>query len=200
MTTAERTPPPPTVPDAAWLEARFGAGSLWRPDEADLPAELAHQESREFLTTVGFPAVEIGLIGFDSTHLRDPQRRHTFDADEVYGRRRPDDHSPPENFCFCFCLHYEDMLMLDAAAGDIDHYDPNGWDHGQGYKGTVASSLHSLAVLLGLLAERAEAIDALEDEDARATAVEELRERMIAFDAYVEEAPFWDEVFEYLAD
>ncbi|MFI0814978.1 SUKH-4 family immunity protein [Streptomyces sp. NPDC021098] len=198
MTTAEQTPP--TVPDAAWLEARFGAGSLWRPAESELPEELTDRASREFLTTIGFPAVEIGLIGFDSTHLRDPGRRHTFDADEVYGRRRPDDHSPPENFCFCFGLHYEDMLMLDAAAGDIDHYDPNGWDHGEGYKGTVADSLPSLAVLLGLLAERAEAIEALEDdEEARARAVEELRAKMADFDAYVEDAPFWDEMFEYMA-
>ena len=198
MTTTEETPP--RVPDAAWLEARFGAGSLWRPDEAELPAEIPDKASREFLTTVGFPAVEIGPIGFDSTHLRDAERRHTFDADELYGRRYPDDHSPPENFCFCFGLHYEDMLMLDAAAGDIDHYDPNGWDHGEGYKGTVASSLPSLAVLLGLLAERAEAIEEIDDEDARAAAVEELREKMTAFDVYVEDTPFWDEVFEYLAD
>ncbi|WP_063736011.1 SUKH-4 family immunity protein [Streptomyces sp. RTd22] len=199
MTTTEETPP--RVPDAAWLEARFGAGSLWRPAEADLPAELTDQESREFLTTVGFPAVTIDAIRFDSTHLRDAERRHTFDADELYGRRYPDDHSPPESFCFCFGLRYEDMLMLAGALGDIDLYDPNGWDHGRGYKGTVASSLPSLAVLLGLLAERAEAIEAIEDdEEARAEAVGELRARMTAFDAYVEDAPFWDEVFEYLAE
>ncbi|RNG16679.1 SUKH-4 family immunity protein [Streptomyces botrytidirepellens] len=199
MTTTEETPP--RVPDAAWLEARFGAGSLWRPTEADLPAELTDRASREFLTTVGFPAVTIGLIGFDSTHLRDAERRHTFDADEVYGRRRPGEYVPPENFCFCFGRLHEDMLMLAGALGDIDHYDPNGWDHGEGYKGTVASSLPSLAVLLGLLAERAEAIDAIEDdEEARAEAVGKLRAEMTAFDAYVEDAPFWDEVFEYLAE
>ncbi|MGR3931642.1 hypothetical protein [Streptomyces sp. BRA346] len=65
----------------------------------------------------------------------------------------------------------------------------------------MASSLPSLAVLLGLLAERAEAIEAVEDdEEARAEAVGELRARMTAFDAYVEDTPFWDEVFEYLAE
>jgi len=199
MTTTEETPP--RVPDTAWLEARFGAGSLWRPAEADLPAELTDPASREFLTTVGFPAVTIDAIRFDSTHLRDAERRHTFDADELYGRRYPDDHSPPENFCFCFGTHYEDMLMLAGALGDIDHYDPNGWDHGEGWKGTVASSLPSLAVLLGLLAERAEAIEAIEDdEEARAEAAGELRARMTAVDPSVEDAPFWDEVFEYLAE
>lgn len=40
----------------------------------------------------------------------------------------------------------------------------------------------------------------MEDEDARAAAVEELRAEMTAFDGYVEDTPFWDEVFEYLAD
>jgi hypothetical protein len=197
MTTTDRTPP--RVPDAAWLEARFGSGSLWRPDEAALPAELTHQGAREFLTTVGFPAVRIGPIGFDSTHLRDPGEPHAFDADELYGERCPDDDSPPENFCFSLGSRYGDMLMLDAAAGGIDHYDPSGWDHGEGLKGTVASSLPSLAVLLGLLAERVGAIDATGGE-ARAKAVEELREEMTGFDLYVEDAPFWDEVFAYLAE
>ncbi|MET8953271.1 hypothetical protein ACWEO4_21095 [Streptomyces sp. NPDC004393] len=47
----------PPIPDAVWLEERLGEGSLWRPDEAGLPAELTHAESREFLLTVGFPVV-----------------------------------------------------------------------------------------------------------------------------------------------
>ncbi|WP_257232117.1 hypothetical protein [Streptomyces sp. Rer75] len=65
----------------------------------------------------------------------------------------------------------------------------------------MASSLPSLAVLLGLLAERAEAIDAIEDdEEARAEAVGKLRAEMTAFDGYMEDAPLWDGVFEYLAE
>ncbi|MFD0003064.1 hypothetical protein ACFVJ4_11655 [Streptomyces sp. NPDC127178] len=43
----------PAIPDAVWLEERLGKGSLWRPDEGDLPAELTDAASREFLLTVG---------------------------------------------------------------------------------------------------------------------------------------------------
>ncbi|MFF8369605.1 SUKH-4 family immunity protein [Streptomyces lydicus] len=148
----------PLVPDAAWLAARFGADALWRPAEDELPAELTDAATREFLTTVGFPAVVIDVINFDTTHLRadDGEALHPFDADELYGNRYPDDDSPPVNFCFTVGTWGDQMLMLDADSGGIDHYDPNGWDHGAGFKGAAAWSLPDLAVHLGLIAARAD--------------------------------------------
>ncbi|MGY5127084.1 SUKH-4 family immunity protein [Streptomyces nigrescens] len=197
-TTAEDIP---LVPDAAWLEERFGAGSLWRPAEAELPGELTHQQSREFLTTVGFPAVRIDAIGFDATHLRadDGDALHPFDADELYGERYPDDDSPPVNFCFAVGSCGDQMLMLDGELGGVDHYDPNGWDHGAGYRGAAASSLPDLAALLGLIAERSAELDTDDRAVARA-AVAALRELMCGHDAAVEESPFWRTAFWFRAE
>lgn len=196
MPTADNTP---KIPDAAWLEARFGEDSLWRPAEADLPKELSHGTSREFLTTVGFPAVTIDLIDFDSTHLRDDDEPYPFDADELYGKRYPDDDSPPENFCFTIGTRFDQQLMLDAAVGDIDHYDPSGWDHGAGQQGTAASSLPALAVLLGLLVERRDALTS-DDTETRDAAVADLRKRMGDVEPEVYDSSFWADVFEYLSE
>lgn len=187
----------PLVPDAVWLEERLGEGSLWRPDEAGLPAELTHAESRNFLLEVGFPTVHLDVLGIDTGHLRDAEGLLPFDADEIYGERYPDDDSPPENFCFTMATWGDQHLMLDAAVGGITHYDPNGWDHGAGWKGEAADSLPSLAVLLGLLAESSEALGS-PDDAVRAAAVTDLRRRMISQDEYVEDSAFWDEIFDCL--
>ncbi|WP_327687797.1 SUKH-4 family immunity protein [Streptomyces tubercidicus] len=191
----------PQVPDAAWLEQRFGTGALWRPTGAELPAELTDQQTREFLTTVGFPAVRIDAIGFDATHLRDDDgdALHPFDADELHGERYPDDDSPPVNFCFSVGSCGDQMLMLGGELGGIDHYDPNGWDHGAGYKGAAASSLPDLAVLLGLIAERSDELDSDDQATARA-AVAALRELMCRHDAAVEDSPFWRTAFWFRAE
>jgi hypothetical protein len=187
----------PLMPDATWLEERLGEGSLWRPDEAGLPTELTHVGSREFLLTVGFPAVRLGVVGIDTRHLRGGGGMEPFDADEIYGERCPDDDSPPTNFCFTVATRYDQHLMLDAADGGITHYDPNGWDHGAGWKGPAADDLPTLAVLLGLIAESGDALRSADDA-VRTTAVTELRERMIGREAYADDSAFWDEVFEAL--
>ncbi|MFE6102114.1 SUKH-4 family immunity protein [Streptomyces laurentii] len=188
----------PLIPDARWLEERLGRGSLWRPDEAALPAELTDAASREFLTTVGFPAVRLDAVGIDTTSLRDEDGPAVLDADEIYGVRYPDDDSPPANFALCVALWYDQHLMLGAADGGITHYDPNGWDHGAGWKGAAAHSLPRLAVLLGLIAEAGTALEA-EDDAERAAAVAALRARMSACDPTVDDCELWDEVFEDLA-
>ncbi len=180
-----------------WLEERLGEGSLWRPDEAGLPAELTDARSREFLLTVGFPAVHLDVVGIDTRHVRDEDGLEPFDADEIYGNRYPDDDSPPKNFCFTVAVWGDQHLMLDAADGGITHYDPNGWDHGDGWKGLAADSLPLLAVLLGLIAEASDALES-DDDAVRAAAVADLRERMIGQDVYVSESAFWDEIFECL--
>ena len=102
----------PLIPDAVWLEERLAEGSLWRPDEAGLPAELTDARSREFLLTVGFPAVHLDVVGIDTRHLRDEDPLEPVDADEIYGERYPDDDSPPKNFCFTVATRYDQHLML----------------------------------------------------------------------------------------
>ncbi|MFD7459313.1 MULTISPECIES: SUKH-4 family immunity protein [unclassified Streptomyces] len=191
------TPLIPVIPDAVWLEERLGAGTLWRPDEADLPAELTDAESREFLLEVGFPAVRLDVAGIDTRHVRHKDGLEAFDADEIYGNRYPDDDSPPENFCFAVATSGDQHLMLDAADGGITHYDPNGWDHGQGWQGPAADSLPVLAVLLGLIAESSDALRS-DDDAVRTAAVTDLRERMIRRDLNVDDSAFWDEIFENL--
>ncbi|MFJ4922144.1 SUKH-4 family immunity protein [Streptomyces sp. NPDC088725] len=192
----------PRIPDSDWLEARFGKGSLWRPADAELPEKLTDHGSRTFLTTVGYPSVQIDVINFDSSDLRDDTdcgAMQPFDADELYGRRHHDDESPPVNFCFAVGTFYDQQLMLDAAGGRVDHYDPNGWDHADGYQGAAASSLATLALLLGLVAERREALEAATG-DARTAVATELRDRMIETEPLVADSDFWLEVFEYLLD
>ncbi|MFF8908665.1 hypothetical protein [Streptomyces olivaceoviridis] len=183
----------PLVPDAAWLEERLGEGALWRPDEAALPAELTDAGSREFLLTVGFPAVDLDVVGIDTRHVRDQDAWEPFDADEIYGERYPDDDSPPTNFCFTVALWGDQHLMLGAADGGVTHYDPNGWDHGAGWKGLAADSLPVLAVLLGLIAESGDALES-DDDAVRAAVVAALRERMIGLEPYVDDSAFWNEI------
>ncbi|MFI1767698.1 SUKH-4 family immunity protein [Streptomyces sp. NPDC020800] len=187
----------PLIPDAVWLEERLGESSLWRPDAAALPAELTHARSREFLLTVGFPAVHLDVVGIDTRHLRDEDGMEPFDADEIYGERYPDDDSPPKNFCFTVATWYDQHLMLDAADGGITHYDPNGWDHGAGWKGPAADDLPTLAVLLGLIAESSNSLESADDA-VRTAAVTDLRRRMTGQDPYVDDSSFWDEIFESL--
>ena len=99
------------------------------------------------------------------------------------------------NFCFSVGTWADQMLMLDRGNGGIDHYDPNGWDHGAGYRGAATWSLPGLAVLLGLMAECRDGLEA-DDAEVRRTAASELRERMRSHDATVDESPFWEAVFE----
>ncbi|MFE5920642.1 SUKH-4 family immunity protein [Streptomyces sp. NPDC002285] len=184
----------PPIPDAAWLEERLGKGSLWRPDEGGLPAELTDAASREFLLTVGFPAVHLDVVGIDTRHLRDDEDgMEPFDADEIYGRRYPDDDSPPKNFCFTIATWFDQHLMLDAEFGGITHYDPNGWDHGAGWKGEAADSLPTLAVLLGLIAESSEALDSADDA-VRVAAATDLRTRMTVAYYVLDDSAFWDRI------
>ncbi|MFF8729458.1 hypothetical protein ACF073_23600 [Streptomyces sp. NPDC015171] len=77
------------------------------------------------------------------------------------------------------------------------HSDPNGWDHGAGWKGPAADDLLTLAVLLVLIAESRSALESTDDA-VRTTAITELRERMIGREPYTDDSAFWDEVSESL--
>jgi hypothetical protein len=194
--------------DKVWLEDRFGAGSLWQPEESDIPSALTDSGTRTFLTTVGFPAVNLRCAGFDSTHLtKDAGSLEPYDADELYGERFPDDDSPPTNLCFHFGSVSEWMAMVGGEDGYVSHYDPAGWDHADGYQGIIAGSLERFVVLLGMLAEVAERLDMVADglsedeerEKVRKAILDRLRERMVEYDGSVEEgSKFWDDIFEGL--
>ncbi|MEV0372915.1 SUKH-4 family immunity protein [Streptomyces sp. NPDC050636] len=185
-------------PTAKWLESRFGEGSLWRPAEAELPARLEHQETRKFLTTVGFPAVRIDgfleFIDFDSSDLKD-DGPWAEDPDELFGRRTPDDDSPPTKYAFKFGECQQSYLMVDGEWGHVDLYDPNGWDHAAGYAGEAHSSLPVLAGALGLAANFAELLEGPEPLEALA----QFREAIEELDPTVESA-LWEKVTEALEE
>jgi hypothetical protein len=214
--TSASTPPPSDVeiaellsaarnPTAEWLASRFGARSLHRIAEADLPEGLLDPGARQFLTAVGFPAVEIDFIEFESTALHDGgYAQWEFDPDELYGNRTPDEDQTATRFCYTVGTRYEWMIMLDGEHGHLELYDPSGWDHGAGYQGLVASSLAGLAGLLALVDAYSNALaddDETEDEDddkTRRQTLATLREQMGELDSFTQDSTFWDRVFEDL--
>ncbi|MEJ8651706.1 SUKH-4 family immunity protein [Streptomyces sp. MS1.AVA.3] len=185
-------------PTAEWLESCFGTGSLWRPAEADLPKRLEHEETRTFLTTAGFPAVRIDgfleFVDFDSSDLK-VDGPWAEDPDELFGRRTPDDDSPPTKYAFKFGESQGFSLMVDGETGTVDLYDPNGWDHAAGYAGEAHSCLATLAGALGLATKFAPRFEGPEPLEALADfrlAIEEL-------DPLVESA-LWEKVTEALEE
>ncbi|MFI9050694.1 SUKH-4 family immunity protein [Streptomyces sp. NPDC053427] len=186
-------------PTAQWLESCFGVGSLWRPEESELPERLEHEETRKFLTTVGFPAVRIEwfleVFAFDSCELKDEDGPWAEDPDELFGRRRPDDDSPPTKYAFRFGEYEGFALMLDGVAGRIDLYDPNGWDHAAGYGGEVHSSLPALAGALGLATKFAQPLAGPEGPEA----LELFRQAIEELDPDVASV-LWENVFDLLEE
>ncbi|MFD0527024.1 SUKH-4 family immunity protein [Kitasatospora arboriphila] len=98
-------------PTAAWLESCFGPGTVWRPTEAELPASLTNAGVRDFLTTVGVPAVRLSFVDWHSGDL--PEKgMWAEDPDELYGLRRPDDDSPPACHAYCIGTYGVRHLMV----------------------------------------------------------------------------------------
>lgn len=87
--------------------------------------------------------------------------------------------------------------MLDAADGSITHDDPNGWDHGAGWKGPAAEDLPTSALLLGMIAESSKALESTDDA-VRRTALSDLRELMVDWEPYADDSAFWSSVFKSL--
>ncbi|KAF7591413.1 hypothetical protein BBP40_001574 [Aspergillus hancockii] len=193
-------PTPALKPSKRWMEAHFGVHSLWQPIESDLPANLTDVATRSFLTAVGFPAIKLRAIGWDSTHLKTSVGPlDAWDADELYGLRCPDDDSPPVNFAFHLGSVDQWMVMVGGEDGDVAHYDPDGWDHADGYQGLIATSLGRFAGLLWMLSEVVQRLGPIPDEEEEAwkAVMAKLRERMIEYDDCVEEgSKFWDGIFE----
>ncbi|MEU9112946.1 SUKH-4 family immunity protein [Streptomyces sp. NPDC048483] len=186
-------------PTAEWLESCFGAGSLWRPREAELPELLQHEATRKFLTTVGFPAVRIDwlleCIDFDSSGIKEADGPWAEDPDELFGRRTPDDDSPLTKYAFGFGECSGCSLMLDGVTGDIVLYDPNGWDHAAGYAGQAHSSLPILAGALGLATKFREPFEGPKPLEVLGV----FRQAIEALDPGVESA-LWEKVLETLEE
>jgi len=182
-------------PTTGWLESCFGAGTLWRPAVGELPSALRHGPSREFLTSVGFPAVELPMIGFASTDLLagGPWEE---DPDELFGLRYPDDDTPPARYSYCFGRCGQDHLMMYGDTGVIDLYDADGWDHAAGHRGEVHSSLPRLAGALGLLASLTP--DLAGPDSARAQ--QRFRSLLGELDPGAEDSGFWDSILEQIDD
>ncbi|WP_308377658.1 SUKH-4 family immunity protein [Streptomyces sp. ISL-98] len=182
-------------PTAEWLESIFGVGSLWRPTETEIPVRLEDKEARKFLTTVGFPAVRIDFIDFTSAGLPKDGLWEE-DPDELFGRRYPDDDTPPTSYCYGFGTYGGGFhVLLNGPTGDVDVYDPNGWDHAAGYAGWAVSSLPKLAGALGLLKAYEDRLAGPEP----AVAAQELRLLVEQLEAGGESA-FWEHVLEQLED
>ncbi|WP_050514900.1 SUKH-4 family immunity protein [Streptomyces rimosus] len=181
-------------PTAEWLESIFGAGSLWRPTEDELPERLEDTDSRTFLTEVGFPSVHLSFLDYDSTDLT-KDGPWSEDPDELFGNRYPDDDSPPKSYAYGMGESMGYSLMLLGDRGSVSLYDPNGWDHAAGYAGHVADSLPLLAGALGLWASFESRLFG-DDHDAVLREVRELIDEIEP----VEGCRFWEEIFQWLED
>ncbi|KAJ5969628.1 hypothetical protein N7501_005876 [Penicillium viridicatum] len=188
--------------------AHFGAGSLWKPTESELPARLTDADTRRFLTTVGFPLIQCTGIQWDPSGLKKIVGTgvdlYAYDADEIFGRRWADDDSPPVNFWYNFgCVGSDAMVMVDAEDGLIIHYDLGGYGD-QADRGLIASSLPSLLVLLGTIemvikriGEPPQGLSCEAFEKLRTTIFCQVRKIMADYDdCFEDDSCFWEGLLE----
>ncbi|KAE8376959.1 hypothetical protein BDV26DRAFT_264590 [Aspergillus bertholletiae] len=207
------------APSKAWLEACFGANTLWQITESDLDG-LVHGRTRDFLLNVGFPAVKLDGMAFESTYLtQDPESnlKHYVLTDENDLEMHLASSCPPtrcDDIYFHFGNVNECKIMVDAEYGDVWLYEP---DHlryaGAGHyfydapwNNTVAWSLDSFAMLLGMVVVVARDLRAAPWRsfpwgfEARKQILDTLRARINECDYVVAEdtSGFWDDLFEKL--
>ncbi|MEV0650507.1 SUKH-4 family immunity protein [Phytomonospora sp. NPDC050363] len=176
-------------PSAAWLGEIFGDEALWRP--AETPRHLVDTATLAFLREVGFPAVLLDSVGVDATFLP-VKGLWEADTDELFGRRTPDDDSPPTEISYCFATYGESHLMVDGDTGRVEIYVADGWDHGEGYGGLAFDGIAELAGAFGLIARFEPRITG----DDPGSAIAELRAAVT--EPGGEDGPFWTHVFETL--
>ncbi|KAE8342087.1 SUKH-4 immunity protein [Aspergillus arachidicola] len=203
------------APNQAWLEKQFGPGSLWRPQEADLPVDLTNKAAREFLINVGFPSVKLPRMGFNSAHLKEFAGKgnslYSFTGEELYGIHDPEDEVPALSFCLGDV--YNQLVMLESEHGHVFFYNGDCYDSMGRDRGLVAQGLDSLAVLLGMVVAvtkdlREHPLDdldlSLDELERRAEILKRpldiLRGKMRDYDCYAEDAEFWNDLFSELLD
>ncbi|KOC13934.1 hypothetical protein AFLA70_202g001831 [Aspergillus flavus AF70] len=147
------------APTKAWLEAQFGPGSLWQPTEAELPADLTEEETIKFLLNVGFPAVNLTRMGFNSSDLSisayKGQALDGYTADELfdvfnqdYHEDTDEDEGNPPALSFRFGAIRLKLVLLNNKNGTIYFYDPENWFS---HRGVIANGLDTFTVLLGMV-------------------------------------------------
>ncbi|GFF53281.1 hypothetical protein IFM46972_09741 [Aspergillus udagawae] len=202
--------PLPKSPDTAWLRAHFAPDWFWKPTESQLPNNLVHTKTREFLTTTGIPAVICPINEWNSSFLKDngnvDAELYAWDADSIFGRRWADDDSPPVNFCYCIGQLNDAMAMLDAENGMILHFDQGGYGESAD-RGIIADSVPSLLVLLGTVEVTVARMGKMSSNlnrvafdkynDMRLFVLAALREIMSEYDDCAEEGSvFWNAIFD----
>ncbi|WP_169314077.1 SUKH-4 family immunity protein [Streptomyces piniterrae] len=188
-------------PTVEWLESCFGPRTLWRPDQADLPARLEDKETREFLTETGIPAVRLSAIDYDSADL--PERgMWEEDPDELFGERYPDDHSPPTRYSYCIGKVSQLHLMVDGDTGAVEIYNPDGWDHAAGYGGYAAPSLRKFIGALGLFTLYEHRFDVADASSAAAalTALDEFTTLLEQLGQDPDESALWEGLLEEIRE
>ncbi|MFI6475669.1 SUKH-4 family immunity protein [Streptomyces sp. NPDC050516] len=181
-------------PTAEWLESCFGPGTLWRPSPQSLPEGLEHARTRAFLSEVGIPATRNRFTGFDGMEL--PERGlWEADPDEIFGRRYPDDDTPPDGYAYGVGLVNGLHLMVDGGTGSVEAYDPNGWDHAAGHVGHVADSASQALAAFALLARYEERFDG-----GDVTALTEFTELLEELGLYLDDYDFWQNVVDELRE
>ncbi|KAB8265367.1 SUKH-4 immunity protein-domain-containing protein, partial [Aspergillus pseudonomiae] len=208
------------APNRAWLEACFGANTLWRP--TDNPVGLDHDRTREFLLNVGFPAFKIHGIPFESTHLAQHANnslKHYVltDENELEMHHTP---SCPLAQCTDIYFHFGTvngcMVMVDGVDGDVWLYEPDYHPYAGAHfyiydcpwRNTVAWSLDSLAMLLGMVAAVVQDLrdaswkSASWGSEARKCILDLLREHINGCDYVVAEdiSGFWGDLFKNLME
>ncbi|KAE8341104.1 hypothetical protein BDV24DRAFT_163813 [Aspergillus arachidicola] len=144
------------APTKAWLEEQFGPGSLWQPTEAELPVDLTNEETIKFLLNVGFPAVNLPRMGFNSSDLRiSAHKGQTLDgytADELFDifnhEDTDEDEGKPPALSVRFGAIHHKLVLLNNKNGIIYFYDPENWFS---HRGVIANGLDKLSVLLGMV-------------------------------------------------
>ncbi|MFE2961075.1 hypothetical protein [Nocardia tengchongensis] len=169
-------------PTLEWLTAQIGVSALWRPSE--LPERLKHAESRAFLAEVGFPAVATDGEWFDSADLP-TKGMWEADPDELFGRRYPNDNSPPARYAYGLGeFHGEMALVLDGETGVVQVYAPSGWDHGEGDQGVAFASVREAAGSVALMAGLATRLEGPDSDAAARELIAAIRAHEWAGSAY----------------
>ncbi|ELS56971.1 hypothetical protein STVIR_2088 [Streptomyces viridochromogenes Tue57] len=166
------------APSRAWLEATFGRGTCRQLREDELPADLVHTESRQFLMETGLPAL--------SDHL---PFTATIDAAEtgLVPVPWPEDETPPEVSGPFYLLGTwtGGSMLLDGETGAVVQDGSTGYD-----EVILASSLRKFFILLRLCHEFLLSDFATNYE--RGDALESLRQWVEEIDPVTEDTLIWD--------
>ncbi|KAE8333351.1 SUKH-4 immunity protein-domain-containing protein [Aspergillus sergii] len=208
------------APSRAWLEACFGANTLWQPTESDIDG-LVHDRTREFLLNVGFPAFKLQGIAFESSQLTKEARsspKHYILTDD----NELEIHQMPCSLAQCSDIYFhignvnDCMVMVDADEGDVWLWEPDHVRYGGAgfyiydcpWRNTVAWSLDSFAMLFGAVVALVQDLRAAPWRSsswglqARRDLLDELRERINECDYVVAEdiSGFWYHLFKDLRE